>query len=53
MTIMNRKQEMAFHNRAISSGAKELSSLSKRPWGDMAAYSLDPDGHVLVFAKAS
>ena len=42
-----------FHSRALESGAKELSELQERPWGDVAAYSLDPDGHVLVFAAPS
>ncbi len=40
------------HRRALQAGAKELSPLLKRDWGDAAAYSLDPDGHVLVFAMA-
>lgn len=40
-----------FHQRALASGATELSPLSERDWGDRAAYSLDPDGHVLVFAE--
>ena len=38
------------HARALSAGAKELSPLSARSWGHLAAYSLDPDGHVLAFA---
>lgn len=42
----------AFHQRAIASGAKELSPLLPRSWGHSAAYSLDPDGHVLAFASA-
>ena len=41
----------AFHERALRNGAKELSPLTQRDWGDFAAYSLDPDGHVLVFAR--
>lgn len=40
-----------YHARAIEMGAKELSGPAQRSWGDIAAYSLDPDGHVLVFAK--
>jgi len=40
----------AYHLRALNSGAKELSPLQKRNWGDFAAYSLDLDSHVLVFA---
>ncbi len=43
----------AFHQRAIEMGAQELSPLEKRSWGDIATYSLDPDGHVLAFAKAA
>jgi len=41
----------SYHSRAILNGAKELSPLTVRDWGDEAAYSLDPDGHVLVFAR--
>lgn len=40
-----------YHRRALQEGAVELSPLLMRGWGDMAAYSLDPDGHVLVFAS--
>ena len=40
----------ASHSKAVAAGARELSPLSPRDWGDRAAYSLDPDGHVLVFA---
>jgi catechol 2,3-dioxygenase-like lactoylglutathione lyase family enzyme len=39
-----------FHARALAAGARELCPLSSRDWGDKAAYSLDPDGHVLAFA---
>ena len=42
----------AFHRRALDNGARELSALSARDWGHEAAYSLDPDGHVLAFARA-
>lgn len=41
------------HRRALAAGARELSPLLARPWGHEAAYSLDPDGHVLAFARAS
>ena len=41
----------AYHRRALDNGAKELSALSPRDWGHEAAYSLDPDGHVLAFAR--
>jgi catechol 2,3-dioxygenase-like lactoylglutathione lyase family enzyme len=43
----------ACHARAIASGARELSGLEPRDWGDDVAYSLDPDGYVLAFAQAS
>jgi hypothetical protein len=39
-----------YHARARAAGARELSPLSRRSWGDDAAYSLDPDGHVIAFA---
>ena len=41
----------AFHERALAQGARELSPLADRDWGHRAAYSLDPDGHVLAFAE--
>ena len=40
-----------FHARALAAGAKELSPLAARDWGHKAAYSMDPDGHVLAFAS--
>jgi len=43
----------AHHARAVAAGARELSPLAARDWGHHAAYSLDPDGHVLAFAKES
>jgi uncharacterized protein len=39
----------AYHRRALLHGARELSPPEPRDWGDIAAYSLDPDGHVLAF----
>jgi uncharacterized glyoxalase superfamily protein PhnB len=41
----------AYHHRALEAGAIELSPLAPRDWGDEAAYSLDPDGHVIAFAR--
>jgi len=41
----------ACHQRALTAGAKELSPLEPRDWGHTAAYSRDPDGYVLVFAR--
>lgn len=40
----------AYHQRALAAGARELSALAPRDWGHVAAYSADPDGHVLAFA---
>ncbi len=41
----------AHHARALAAGARELSPLGLRTWGDTAAYSLDRDGHVIAFAS--
>ena len=41
----------ACHARALAAGARELSPMLARDWGHVAAYSLDPDGHVLAFAS--
>jgi catechol 2,3-dioxygenase-like lactoylglutathione lyase family enzyme len=43
----------ACHARAVAAGARELDPLSVRDWGHEVAYSLDPDGHVLAFARAA
>lgn len=40
-----------FHQRALDAGAREIQPLQEMSWGDSVAYSLDPDGHVLAFAK--
>jgi uncharacterized protein len=42
----------AYHARALAAGARELSALAVRGWGHEAAYSADPDGHVIAFARA-
>jgi catechol 2,3-dioxygenase-like lactoylglutathione lyase family enzyme len=42
----------AYHARALAAGARELSPLMPRDWGDTAAYSLELDAHVLAFAAA-
>jgi uncharacterized glyoxalase superfamily protein PhnB len=39
----------AHHRRALAAGATELSPPAARDWGDVAGYSLDPDGHVVAF----
>jgi uncharacterized protein len=43
----------AAHRRALDVGARELSALAPRDWGDEAAYCMDADGHVLAFARKS
>jgi len=45
-----RDDAAACHARALAAGATELSALARRSWGDVVAYSLDPDGHVVAFA---
>lgn len=40
-----------YHQRSLDSGATELSPMQSRKWGHRAAYSMDPDGHVLAFAE--
>ena len=42
---------VAYHQRALESGAREIQPFQSMDWGDTVAYSLDPDGHVLAFAK--
>lgn len=37
--------------RLAQAGARALSPLAPRPWGDEAAYFADPDGNVLVVAR--
>jgi catechol 2,3-dioxygenase-like lactoylglutathione lyase family enzyme len=46
-------QPALYHARALHNGARELSALAPRAWGHTAAYSLDPDGHVIAFACRS
>jgi uncharacterized glyoxalase superfamily protein PhnB len=41
------------HARALAGGARELSPLQSRDWGDDVAYSRGPDGMVLAFARRS
>ena len=39
--------------RITAAGARELSALARRDWGDDAAYFADPEGNVLVVAAPS
>ena len=47
------KDPARWHERALLAGGRELLPLQKMNWGDHAAYSADPDGHVLAFAAPS
>lgn len=42
--------EFEFEN-AIHCGAKQISSIQERNWGDRACYFADPDGHIITFAE--
>lgn len=42
----------AYMARAEVAGARCLSRLENRNWGDQAGYVADPNGHVLAFAKS-
>lgn len=41
------------YTKAIATGAKEVSEISPRDWGDTVGYVADFDGHVIAFAKRS
>lgn len=37
--------------RLLAAGGKLLSAPAARNWGDHAGYGMDPDGHVIAFAR--
>ena len=39
------------YERALKAGAKEISKIQDRDWGDAVGYLSDPDGHLIAFAK--
>jgi uncharacterized glyoxalase superfamily protein PhnB len=39
------------YEHALSTGARMISPLMERNWGDMACYFSDPDGHLVAFAQ--
>lgn len=39
------------YEAALKAGAKEISSIEERDWGDIVGYVSDFDGHVIAFAK--
>jgi catechol 2,3-dioxygenase-like lactoylglutathione lyase family enzyme len=40
-----------FLAQALAAGARDVSPLSERDWGDRAGYVADPDGHIVAFAS--
>lgn len=44
--------EKRFDN-ALHAGAKPVSAVSDRDWGDRVGYVADPDGHIIAFAERS
>ena len=41
---------MEFDN-ALAAGAKPISPISDRDWGDKVCYFADNDGHIIAFAE--
>jgi len=39
------------YDNAIESGARLISPVSDRDWGDRVCYLADPDGHIIAFAE--
>ena len=40
-----------YFNRSVNYGAKKVSEIIPRDWGDAAGYVADPDGHIVAFAR--
>ncbi len=40
-----------YYQRAVNEGAKEISPVQARDWGDAAGYLSDLDGHIIAFAE--
>lgn len=38
-------------DNAVKTGAKLISAIADRDWGDTVCYFADPDGHVIAFAE--
>jgi uncharacterized glyoxalase superfamily protein PhnB len=38
--------------KAIRAGAKEISTVRERDWGDRVGYIADRDGHIIAFAES-
>jgi catechol 2,3-dioxygenase-like lactoylglutathione lyase family enzyme len=41
------------HQRAVTAGARRLTAIETRPWGERSFYCLDPDGNLLCFVDES
>ena len=39
------------YGRLLEAGGKGISPPRPRPWGDLTAYGMDPDGHVVAFGR--
>jgi uncharacterized protein len=48
--LLVRDVETAFE-RLLAAGASPVALPAPRPWGDVAGYALDPDGHVIAVAS--
>lgn len=48
--ILSENMEEAY-NLALAAGAKEVSKIQDRDWGDRAGYVADFDGHIVAFAE--
>ena len=45
------KDIQVIYQRLVNSGAKEISPVIARDWGDKVCYFSDPDGHVIAIAQ--
>ena len=43
----------AVHGRAVAAGARDVTPVEVRPWGERSFYCLDPDGNRLCFVDES
>ncbi len=39
------------YSDTLKAGAREISSIQDRDWGDRVGYLADPDGHIIAFAE--
>lgn len=48
---LNTENFKELFGNALLYGAKEVSSIQERSWGEKAGYVADPDGHIIAFAE--